>query len=64
MDAVNIGTATVSGSEKQRLSIARTLLKDHPMLVLDQATALVDPENEAFIQNAINSLPDLRQSTD
>ncbi len=46
----------ISGGEKQRLSIARALLKNAPILVMDEATAFIDPENEAIIQEAINSL--------
>ena len=48
--------AKISGGEKQRLSIARALLKNAPILVLDEATAFIDPENEALIQEAINEL--------
>jgi ATP-binding cassette subfamily B protein IrtA len=48
--------ANISFGEKQRISIARTFLKDSPILVLDEATAFVDPENEARIQEAINQL--------
>jgi ATP-binding cassette subfamily B protein len=48
--------ATLSGGEKQRLSIARALLKDAPVVVLDEATAFADPENEAQIQEAIGGL--------
>ena len=50
------GGATLSGGEKQRISIARAILKDSPIIILDEATASVDPENEHLIQNAINSL--------
>ena len=46
----------LSGGEKQRLCIARALLKNAPILVLDEATAFVDPENEADIQLALNAL--------
>lgn len=46
----------ISGGEKQRLSIARALLKDAPILILDEATAFIDPENEALVQEAINKL--------
>ena len=48
--------ARLSGGEKQRISIARAILKDSPILILDEATAFVDPENEAMIQDAINRL--------
>jgi len=50
------GGATLSGGEKQRISIARAILKDAPVVILDEATAYVDPENEILIQKAINSL--------
>ena len=42
-----------SGGEKQRISIARAMLKDAPIVILDEATASIDPENEAVIQQAI-----------
>lgn len=50
------GGATLSGGEKQRISVARAILKDSPIIILDEATASVDPENEHLIQNAISSL--------
>lgn len=50
------GGATISGGEKQRISIARALLKDAPVIILDEATANVDPENEALLQEAIAEL--------
>lgn len=50
------GGATISGGEKQRISIARALLKDAPVIILDEATANVDPENEALLQDAIDQL--------
>jgi len=50
------GGATLSGGEKQRISIARALLKDAPIIILDEATANVDPENENALQQAIGSL--------
>lgn len=53
---VGEGGSTLSGGEKQRISIARALLKDAPIVLLDEATASLDPENEVLIQSAINSL--------
>ena len=50
------GGATLSGGERQRLSIARAMLKDAPIVILDEATANVDPENEAELQAAIEAL--------
>ena len=50
------GGGSLSGGEKQRLSIARAMLKDAPIVILDEATASVDPENEAELQAAISSL--------
>ena len=48
--------ARLSGGEKQRLSIARAIIKDAPVLLLDEATAFADPENEARIQEALSEL--------
>lgn len=48
--------ARISGGEKQRLSIARAILKDAPIVVLDEATAFIDPENEARVQEALGIL--------
>lgn len=50
------GGASLSGGEKQRLSIARAMLKDAPIVILDEATANVDPENESRLQKAIEEL--------
>ncbi len=46
----------LSGGERQRIAIARAMLKDAPIVILDEATAYIDPENEAVIQNAIANL--------
>jgi ATP-binding cassette subfamily B protein IrtB len=53
---VGEGGCTLSGGEKQRVSIARALLKDAPIVLLDEATASLDPENETQVQRAINAL--------
>lgn len=50
------GGATLSGGEKQRISIARAIMKDAPIIILDEATANVDPENEKELMEAINAL--------
>ena len=50
------GGAHLSGGERQRLAIARAMLKDAPIIVLDEATAYIDPENEAVIQRAVAAL--------
>lgn len=46
----------LSGGERQRIAIARAILKNAPIVILDEATAYIDPENEALIQNAISAL--------
>lgn len=53
---VGEGGCTLSGGEKQRISIARAILKDAPVVLLDEATASLDPENEVEVQRAINRL--------
>ena len=50
------GGATLSGGEKQRISIARAIMKDAPIIILDEATANVDPENEKALMDAIDAL--------
>ena len=50
------GGASLSGGEKQRISIARAIMKDSPIVILDEATANVDPENEAELTRAIEEL--------
>lgn len=50
------GGASLSGGEKQRISIARAIMKDSPVIILDEATANVDPENEKELMAAIDAL--------
>lgn len=50
------GGATLSGGEKQRISIARAIMKDAPIIILDEATANVDPENEKELVEAVDAL--------
>ncbi|MCR5108333.1 MAG: ABC transporter ATP-binding protein/permease [Lachnospiraceae bacterium] len=53
---VGRGGTHLSGGERQRLAIARAMLKDAPIVILDEATAYIDPENEALIQRALTGL--------
>ena len=50
------GGGTLSGGEKQRIAIARAMLKDAPIIILDEATSSVDPENKDELQRAIEAL--------
>jgi ATP-binding cassette subfamily B protein len=53
---IGAGGATLSGGEAQRISIARCILKDAPIIILDEATASIDAENESRIQAALSNL--------
>ena len=53
---VGEGGANLSGGEKQRIAIARAIMKDAPIIILDEATANVDPENERELTEAIRNL--------
>ena len=53
---VNTGGVFLSGGEQQRIALARAIIKDAPIIVLDEATAFADPENEVKIQKALKNL--------
>lgn len=53
---VGEGGASLSGGEKQRIAIARAIMKDAPIIILDEATANIDPENEKELTEAISNL--------
>ncbi len=53
---VGSGGTHLSGGERQRIALARAMLKDAPVVILDEATAYIDPENEAVIQRALSEL--------
>lgn len=55
------GGASISGGEKQRISIARAIMKNAPIIILDEATANVDPENEKELVEAIDALTKEKQ---
>ena len=54
------GGIFLSGGETQRIAIARTILKDSPVIILDEATAFADPDNEVKVQKAFSSMLDGR----
>ena len=55
---INAKGVYLSGGEQQRIALARAILKDAPIIVLDEATAFADPENEVLIQKALKNLTD------
>lgn len=61
---VGEGGVALSGGERQRVSIARALLKDAPIVLLDEATAAIDPENEALLHDALRVLTADRREID
>ena len=59
---VGHGGAQLSGGERQRIAICRAMLKDAPIVILDEATAYIDPENEVLVQQALSALTHNRPS--
>lgn len=53
---IDEGGSSISGGERQRISIARCILKDAPIVILDEATTSIDADNERYIQEAISEL--------
>ena len=59
---IDEGGSTLSGGEKQRISIARAMPKDAPIIIFDEVTSSVDPENEDELQRAIEVLTHISSS--
>ena len=57
----NVTQKTLSGGQKQRICIARAVLLDAPIMILDEATASLDADSEKFIQNSIKKLKNGRK---